>query len=245
MSEHYKNLGVDGASVSTIRGENTVYNQVIRNRIPSVHYVLLEGGVNDAWDVCPVGTMVEASPEETDISALDLSTFAGGLEQLLYQVKKQYPNAKIGYIICFKLDHPAGKLKDMSEYVEMTKKICDKWGVPYLDLHGNDELTAKLHPKKANGQYDSTYVHDFVHPSALGYDILYPYVEEFLIDLVTPDPEPEPEVTEPVETPVETPVTEKTEKEKEGGCKGFTASLGATVAVISLAAVAVLSKKKK
>ena len=257
---NWVNHGVGGASVSNIRGTNTLYNQ-LNKTVGRYDMVILHGGTNDAWDAAPIGTM---STDFGSSKSYNPHTFAGGLEQVFALVREQNPDAIVGYIINFKfVNASSGKtisisngdqkpttdylLNHMEGYVEMTKKICDKWGVPYLDLHGNDELTAKLHPKKANGQYDSTYVHDFVHPSALGYDILYPYVEEFLIDLVTPDPEPEPapEVTEPVETPVETPVTEKTEKEKEGGCKGFTASLGATVAVISLAAVAVLSKKKK
>ncbi len=176
-SKLYKNSGIDGASVSNCRGENTVYNQVIKNRMPMVDYVILEGGVNDAWDSWAVGTMVEATPEETDIDALDLGTFAGGLEKLLYQCKKQYPYANIGYIICFKLNHPAGKLNDMTEYVEMTKKICDKWGVPYLNLYEDDEFNAKFEIKTLKNAVDGC------HPNENGYDLLAPVIAQFMADI--------------------------------------------------------------
>ena len=172
-----KNCGVSGASVSTIRGTNTVYNQVIQNRIPLANYVILEGGVNDAWDSCPVGTMVEASAEETDISSLDLSTFAGGLEQLLYQVKKQYPKAKIGYIICFKMGVNYGRLGDMTEYVEMTKKICDKWGVPYLNLYEDKAFNTKFLIKLKKNAVDGC------HPNENGYDLLAPVIAEFMAEI--------------------------------------------------------------
>ena len=177
MNEKFsKNCGVSGASVSTIRGNNTVYNQVLTNRLP-MNYVILEGGVNDAWDSCKVGAMVEASPEETDIGSLDLSTFAGGLEQLLYQTKKQFPNAKIGYIICFKMGVSYGRLGNMTEYVEMTKKICDKWGVAYLNLHDDVEFNKTFDIKSKTNSPDG------IHPNANGYDLLYPIIAQFMADL--------------------------------------------------------------
>ena len=43
-----KNVGVDGASVSNCRGNNTVVNQVINNSKTKYDFVILEGGVNDA-----------------------------------------------------------------------------------------------------------------------------------------------------------------------------------------------------
>lgn len=172
-----KNAGLSGASVSNCRGSNTVYNQVMQNRLP-VDFVILEGGVNDAWDGCPVGKMVDASPEETNIDELDLNTFAGGLEKLLYQVKKTYPKAEIGYIICFKLRSTlGGTLSDMSEYVEMTKKICDKWGVPYLNLYEDKEFNEQF---KFNQNINTT---DGIHPNSAGYEILYPIIAQFMADL--------------------------------------------------------------
>jgi lysophospholipase L1-like esterase len=210
-------------------------------------FVVLEGGVNDAWDKIAVGEVSPGTAEETDINALDRSTMAGGMEHLLYNAKKLYPEATIIFVFNFKLRAGApGNCGKMDDYIAEQKKICDKWGVPYVDLYSMDELTTALHPE-SKGTYSNVYLSDFIHPTSAGYDIIYPYIEEFMIDMVTPDvePEPDPTVTEPIETPVETPVTDKTDDKKEGGCKSFTVSLGATVAVVSLAAVTVLSKKRR
>ncbi len=174
-----RNCGGDGASVSNCRGNNLIYNQVTNNKTGKPDFVLLEGGVNDAWDNCPVGTMVEASPAETDISKLDLDTFAGGLERLLYQAKKQYPNAKIGFIIMFKLrgSLTTGSLADMSEYVEMTKKICDKWDIPYLNLYEDMRFNVNF---KVNSNINTV---DGIHPNEKGYDLLAPVIAEFMAEI--------------------------------------------------------------
>ncbi|MBR7165535.1 MAG: hypothetical protein IKD18_04570 [Clostridia bacterium] len=51
-------------------------------------------------------------------------------------VNDAWSKAKIGYLINFQL--PAankGYLSDMMDYVEMTKKICNKWGISYFDMY--------------------------------------------------------------------------------------------------------------
>ena len=258
----WTNHGVGGASVSNIRGTNTIIAQLRNLHKTKEEMILLHGGTNDAWDGAKIGTMTEGFAA-SDSGAYDVTTFAGGLEQVLAYVKEKKPNAIVGYIINFKFvnanrgatmqkQNPNGGkpftvyiLDNMEEYVEMTKKICDKWGVPYLDLHGDDELTAKLHPKDEKGNYLSTYVHDFIHPSSAGYDILYPYIEDFMIELVSPaSEETEPPVTEPVETPVTDPVTEPVESKKEGGCKSFAPGAVSLVALVSLAGATLVAKKK-
>lgn len=256
----WANHGVGGASVSNIRGTNTIIAQLKNIHKTKEEMVILHGGTNDAWDGAPIGTMTEGfGPSDS----YDVNTFAGGLEQALAYVKEKKPNAIVGYIINFKfvnankgattqIPNPNGGkpttaylLNNMDEYVEMTKKICDKWGVPYLDLHGDDELTAKLHPKDSKGQYMTTYVHDFIHPSPAGYDIIYPYIEEFMIDLVTPDPVVTDPVTDPVTEPVTEPVTDPVDTKKDGGCKSTAVGTVALISVITLAGATVFSKKNK
>jgi len=258
----WANHGVGGASVSNIRGSNTIIAQLRNLHKTKEEMIILHGGTNDAWDGAPIGTMTEGfGPSDS----YDVKTFAGGLEQVLAYVKEKKPDAFVGYVINFKfvnarsgvttqIPNPNGGkptsgylLNNMDEYVEMTKKICDKWGVPYLDLHGDDELTAKLHPKDSKGQYMTTYVHDFIHPSPAGYDIIYPYIEEFMIDLVTEDPEPPvtDQVTDPVDPPVTDPVTDPDEKDTKGGCKSFATGAVSLIAIVSLAGATLFAKKKE
>lgn len=258
----WTNFGVSGYSVSTVRGVDRTIMAQLRSSIKQNHeMIILHGGTNDAWDGAPVGTMTEGFGAS---DSYDVTTFAGGLEQLFAYIKENNPDATVGYIINFKFTRARkgatgkytdedGKVKSgylldhMNDYVRMTKQVCDKWGVRYLDLFSDDELTDKLHPYTvdyAGKTYQTTYLYDFIHPSSEGYNIIYPYIEDFMIKLVTPGAfDTTVPVTEPVTEPVTTPVTEPADK-KEGGCKSFAGASVALASVISLAGACVLRKKK-
>lgn len=260
----WANNSVSGYSVSTVRGtDRTIMAQLRPTIKQNYDMIILHGGTNDAWDGAPVGTMTEGfGPSDS----YDVTTFAGGLEQLFAYIREKNPDAIVGYIINFKFTRAQrgaiGKYTDengktrtgylldhMDDYVRMTKQICDKWGVRYLDLFSDDELTKKLHPytvDEVGKTYLTTYLYDFVHPSSEGYNILYPYIEEFMIKLVTPGAfDTTVPDTEPVTEPVTTPVTEPVKKEEKGGCKSFAGASVALISVISLAGALVVGKKKK
>ena len=171
----YKNAGVDGASLSTCRGNNRIINY-LNNVIKtgeSYHYIVLHGGTNDGWDAVPIGTMSESyNPAD-----FDTSTFAGGLEELFFTAKQNYPNSKIGYIINFRMTYNAGNLKDMTAYYTLAKEICKKWDIPYLDLHFDENFL------RAFDYTDRTLLPDLCHPSSIAYEILYQYVAKFMRQL--------------------------------------------------------------
>ena len=140
----------------------------------TIDYVIIEGGINDALRhqeneaACPLG----AISESTDPEDFDQNTFAGALESLLCEIKARYPGAKIGYITTYQC--PGWISVDKSgDYMELAKVICDKWGVPYLDLHENAELNAKL----------ADCLPDKLHIDQAGYDIVTPLIEEFMLQI--------------------------------------------------------------
>ncbi len=166
------NKGLSGASISNCRGTNTVLAQLQSMKTSSFDLLIMHGGVNDAWDSAPVGQMTALT--NFDETTFDQSTFAGGLEYLFWYAKTYYPDAVKGYIINFRLPGSnIGRLSDMSEYFAVARDICDKWDIPYLDMYANDELNARM---KATTRYA---LGDYIHPNERGYDILYPYVEQF------------------------------------------------------------------
>lgn len=171
------NAGISGASVSTVRGANRVLSQVERAE-EGYDVVILHGGVNDAWDIAPVGKISDGAPEEFDAAKADVKTFAGGLEELLHAVKIKYPGAVIGYIINFGFVSEYGKLAEMDGYVAETIKGCEKWGISYLDLFHDEAL------KEALDIGSGRYAQDGIHPNAAGYDLLIRWIEPYVASLL-------------------------------------------------------------
>lgn len=165
------NGGVSGASYSTCRTNNRIITQLRSKSANDYDYVILQGGVNDAWDSAPVGNMTVGFND-----SFDTTTFAGGLEESIKYARENYPNAIVGYIVNFSLPASTqGGLSDMSEYFTMAKRICDKWGVPYLDLYFNDDFNKNV---MKTHTYENLY--DLVHPNTAGYDILAPVINDWM-----------------------------------------------------------------
>lgn len=175
----YTNKGLDGASVSNVRGDNTILAQLQSAKGKTYDFVILQGGTNDGWDNAPVGEMTAADKK----TGFDPSTFAGGLETLFSYAKRSFPTAKIGYIINYQTPTKAyGTLDDMSAYYDLAKKICDKWEIPYLDLYNNAEINQKV-LQMTSGRFAG----DKIHLNGRGYDRIYPYIAAFMEQLVTED----------------------------------------------------------
>ena len=161
------NKGVSGASISTSRGENVVYNHYSTVRNNSYDFIIMHGGVNDAWDSVSVGSMTSSY----DPADFDVTTYAGGLENLFYYVTTEHPNAKLGYIFNFATpSFNTGRISNMTEYYTVAKQICEKWNIPYLNMYEDSNLTAAL---KTN---TTEHLSDLLHPDTSGYDILYTYI---------------------------------------------------------------------
>ncbi|MBE6672381.1 MAG: hypothetical protein E7599_02535 [Ruminococcaceae bacterium] len=167
----YANKGCDGASVSNCRKQNTIVNQVLGlSRSLKLDFLVLHGGVNDGWDKIEVGTIAK----DYEVSSFDVSTFAGGLEHLFHTAKRQFPNAKICYIINFRMNTSVGNLKNMTPYYQVAKVICKKWNVPYLDLYDDAEFNSVFDWKT------NKYLPDQIHPNSAGYDVIYPFIARFM-----------------------------------------------------------------
>ena len=226
------NAGKSAASVSTARGDNTIINQLkgqYKNRL-QFDFVILHGGVNDAWENTPIGVMTEGFNDNYDVS-----TFAGGLEATIKYAKETFTNAKLGYIINFRqpLATAYGKLSNMGEYVDMTKQICDKWGVPYLDLYNDEVLNNEL--LKTNTR---EFVPDAVHPNTAGYDIISPFINDWMKTLAV-----EEVVEESVEESVESEIVE--EAKDKSNTDVIVYSVCAIVVATAIVSLILFLKKEK
>ena len=165
------NKSLGGASIGNCRGENLVYNQLIAMTGNEYDYLIIEGGANDAWDSAPVGVMTDGFD-----GPFDRDSFAGGLEATFAYAREHFPTAKLGFIVTFQMPSANyGRLPDMSEYFALSKKICDKWSVPYLDLYFDEAFNKNVLKSETN-----EHLPDFIHPNSAGYNLLAPRIESWM-----------------------------------------------------------------
>ena len=174
------NAGVSGAALSDCRlsrpgasKNHQIYKQLEDYAKSDFDYILIHGGVNDAWDSREIGSVTRGY----DPAGFDLSTYAGGLEMAIYTAVDLYGDtAAIGYLMNFQLPKNAyGKVANgMGEYFEVGKQICEKWGISYLDMYNNKQLNNQLEVS------NTRYLPDGTHPNAAGYDVLGPYITEYM-----------------------------------------------------------------
>ncbi|MBQ1205961.1 MAG: SGNH/GDSL hydrolase family protein [Clostridia bacterium] len=236
------NKGVSGASVSNCRGGNTILAQLQAERKNNYDFVIIHGGVNDAWDAAPVGTITEGFDAK-----FDFSTFAGGLETTFKYAKENFKDAQFGYIINFKINRAGiGKLTDMTEYFDMAKQICEKWQIPYIDLYTDEDFNNNQLQYKR-----TTNLPDLIHPNSKGFDIIAPVINDWMEtipayyeDLNKPEEESSEVISEPVSEPVSDLVSEPAIDNEGDSNLIIYIICGAVVLVAIVIAVIFLIKKR-
>lgn len=178
------NLGIGGATVSVIHSNNTTaqLKSAIEQNTPA-DLLLLQGGINDAYNGVAPGEIEEGfAPDSFS------QTYAGCLQNLFALSRRHYPKARLFYIIHHTTPN-ALRLDDMSKpnipkgdpavYVELTRKICQKWDVPYLDLFGDDTFNNEIFDTTNNST--GCMWPDRLHlGSPKGYDTLTAYIVAWL-----------------------------------------------------------------
>lgn len=126
-------------------------------------YILLEGGINDAWNKAAVGTLTEGFT-----AAYDETTVTGALEKTLEYLAKNHSEKRVAYVF------PHGGLFAESDNWYKTYKpailaVLQKWDVPYVDI---EESAPPMGPYGSSRLSDK-YTSDGIHPNAAGYEQLY------------------------------------------------------------------------
>ncbi len=237
-----RNRGKSAASISNCRGTNTILAQLKAQANGNYDFVILHGGVNDAWDNAPVGVMTEGFD-----GPFDESTYAGGLEATIKYAKETFEESTVAYILNFSLPKAKwGRISDMSEYFDLAKQICDKWEVPYLDLYSDDDFNNKV-----LCTYSTVYVPDTVHPNSMGYDLIAPVINDWMKELAADveakneseaNASSEASVTESVEPTV----SEDSKSAEDASTPAYVYSIIViAVAAVIGAVIIIVAKKKK
>lgn len=164
----YENIGVGGGTItaetysSSDSARHWISRTVSRMRADA-DYIILEGGVNDASLNIPLGTITSGYSD-----SLDDTTYCGAFESMLKQALERFKGKKIGYIFVHKMAKNYDSRYENNHY-QMSKKICEKWGVPYIDL--NVECPPLNYIPSLRTAYTSN--GDGWHPNEEGYKKYY------------------------------------------------------------------------
>ena len=159
------NYGYSGSRIATegSPGDSTYDNaMVIRyaNMIADADYITVLGGINDANNQLPLGTLGNT----------DISTFYGALEVLITGLLTKYPGKSIGFIT---YPHYQGSERHRT-YANAIKEACARYAIPVLDLHsigGMNTMTT---------EFSQMFYSDGLHPNELGQAVMAHKICAFL-----------------------------------------------------------------
>ena len=168
-------LAVNGARITNDEtvGVYSIYQHIndFENRTPK--YFIFDGGANDHFGHEPLGTF---NPDRFDINEYP-ATFTDSLETMIKNISNLYPTAKIGYIIPYNMVAYNSNIdvydQIAKEYFDRAKAVCEKWGVPVLDLRLKTPINYYLTDYRR-------YFSDEVHINRTGYKFTMNIVEEWL-----------------------------------------------------------------
>ena len=184
----YTNAGVSSATLNTkTQGTNNVINQINQNKNNSYDYVIIQGGFGDLRDQHVLGSISTGY----NIGELDTTTFAGAVEYTLYLATNYWKNSKIGFIISYYTPNSnQGVRPDFNkskQYWDIVKAACNKWNVSYLDFfegsttyNGEEKTYTEIFDV-----YNNSYLTDGIHPSVEGYEIIVPFIVDWMQGLST------------------------------------------------------------
>lgn len=163
------NYGVSGTTIAKRSGRSDSILERVDSMQDSADFVILEGGVNDAWTPeIELGTFSKNGNVATS-TTFDESTFSGALETLFHKVYQKYPSAHIMFVIVSVSDN-----YNTYEYLNRAKEICEKWRVTPIDIR---ESGLNLMIKECVSLYGANGT-DGTHPSKLGYEKFFvPMIE--------------------------------------------------------------------
>ncbi len=187
----YKNYAVGGGTVTenTRMKGNVPPHSVsatldgMAAELPDADYIILEGGSNDADLLKDRFGKVDAEDFSGDY---DRDTFCGALESIFYRATRLWKGKKIAFIIAHKMGVTPESRARRYTYFEAAMELCEKWGIPYLDLwdgcYLNPCLPWMYDPEKTAEENDfaGSFYRDGQHLTADGYDLTADIIEAWL-----------------------------------------------------------------
>lgn len=155
-SFHFRNYGTGGSTIcNNVSGgaTPTIYTQIetAYSEYPDADYIIFDGGCNDADLIgSALGSTLPAqfgTWNPTDWSgSYDTDTFCGAFETICMNLSKHWLGSHVGYIVPHKMgvaNNYSATGNNYRKYYETAIEICNKWGIPVLNLWDGCYLNPK------------------------------------------------------------------------------------------------------
>lgn len=165
----YENLGTGGATITaeTYSHSTGSAKMWISRKVDEVSsdadYVIVEGGVNDAWQLIDHNDIEIGEITEGFNAQLDDTTYYGAFESMLKKLVTRFQGKKIGYIAIPKTMSLYDSSRSVPNFYHIALECCAKWGVSVCDLN---TISPSFEYLKTLG---TEYTSDGTHPTYEGY----------------------------------------------------------------------------
>ena len=124
----WKNIAVGGSTIRRMTDGRKCILDDIKGEEGEYDYIIIQGGLNDASNKPSTlnGAISDGYEDEWDVT----KTYPA-MEELCRYALTHYANKKVGFLISY--IRGTGTASWMT-YADNLIKICEKWGMPYLDL---------------------------------------------------------------------------------------------------------------
>lgn len=177
INEDFSGVIVHNASVSgsKLAGEQIYYQMVNEYQAGfAPDYVVFNGGGNDILTNVTEGTL---DPDTYD--NFNTNTIVGAFEQLVFNAQKYLPNAKLIFVILYKLNPLATEITyaKQRQVWDLLRETCQKYGVYYVDLYNEGNFTPAIQE-----QWDA-FMFDWIHINEAGYRRFWPLIKNALLTI--------------------------------------------------------------
>lgn len=184
----WKNSGISGATI-TSKTVTSSTGTISETDFEDADYIIIEGGTNDA-DL--IGDARTTKPQNFGAYVMNdfttefvNTTYCGAIESLFKRVTTENKGKKVGVIIAQKMGKLNASNADYTKehnnrrfYFDTLISLCEKWGIPYLNLWDCCHLNPMNPSHYADGQ--NLMYTDGQHLSTEGYDYISPIIEAWM-----------------------------------------------------------------
>lgn len=147
----YTKYAVNGAVVIGT-GTSAILTQINNASGTIPDFIVMDSWPNNAYTNVTDSSAILGTITEGFEATLDLTTYCGSMEQICKTLQTKYFGAKILHVGVHKMVGRSLAVQDI--LAPLTKQICQKWSIDYLDLYNESNLNTFLPEYKNAYSYD-------------------------------------------------------------------------------------------